>query len=310
MDRTPIHETDTASSVLLERERLLAAREADLQARRRETARQLRRSRRESSNVDTRLATIESLLAELALAVLAKNEPLAQAAGPAKSQINDGGPEASADGSRIDDEMLAELEAMRSEIEQLTAQNEQLANELARASVHRSISKSTDANATMTWEQRKALIFAQDAEDSEATDRTHDTAELRAAIERLRSDVQSRDTELAELRELLEQQPIQCNDGMAIGAAAIANLMESDELIREERSRLQSLQTEWESTFRQMEISASIERANLARERQQLERLNVELEEQLAHLKRELRQEEITGPNQSRRWFAKLGLGD
>jgi len=310
MDRTPIHETDTASSVLLKREHLLAAREADLLARRRETARQLRRSRRESSNVDTRLATIESLLAELAQAVLAKNEPLAQAAGPAKSQINDGGPEASADGSRIDDEMLAELEAMRSEIEQLTAQNEQLANELARASVHRSISKSTDANATMTWEQRKALIFAQDAEDSEATDRTHDTAELRAAIERLRSDVQSRDTELAELRELLEQQPIKCNDGMAIGAAAIANLMESDELIREERSRLQSLQTEWESTFRQMEISASIERANLARERQRLERQNVELEEQLAHLKRELRQEEITGPNQSRRWFAKLGLGD
>ena len=310
MDRTPIHETDTASSVLLKREHLLAAREADLLARRRETARQLRRSRRESSNVDTRLATIESLLAELAQAVLAKNEPLAQAAGPAKSQINDGGPEASADGSRIDDEMLAELEAMRSEIEQLTAQNEQLANELARASVHRSISKSTDANATMTWEQRKALIFAQDAEDSEATDRTHDTAELRAAIERLRSDVQSRDTELAELRELLEQQPIKCNDGMAIGAAAIANLMESDELLREERSRLQSLQTEWESTFRQMEISASIERANLARERQRLERQNVELEEQLAHLKRELRQEEITGPNQSRRWFAKLGLGD
>jgi len=310
MDRTPIHETDTASSVLLERERLLAAREADLQARRRETARQLRRSRRESSNVDTRLATIESLLTELAQAVLAKSEPMDLATGLAKSEINDGGLEANDGGSQLDDEMVAELEAMRSEIDQLTAQNEQLANELARASVHRSISKSSDANATMTWEQRKALIFAQDAADSEATDSTHDTAELRAAIERLRSDVQSRDTELAQLRELLEHQPTQCNDGMAIGAAAIANLMESDELIREERIRLQSLQTEWESTFRQMEISASIERANLARERQQLERQNVELEEQLAHLKRELRQEEITGPNQSRRWFAKLGLGD
>jgi len=310
MDRAPIHETDTASSVLLERERLLAAREADLQARRRETARQLRRSRRESSNVDTRLATIESLLTELAQAVLAKTEPTGLAAGQVNSGFNDGGRKANADGSRLDDKLLAEREAMRTEIDQLTSQNEQLANELARASVHRSISNSSDANATMTWEQRKALIFAQDAEDAEATDSTHGTAGLRAAIERLRSEIQSRDTELAELRELLEHQPTQCNDGMAIGAAAIANLMDGDELIREERSRLQNLQTEWESKFRQMEISASIERANLARERQQLERQNVELEEQLAHLKRELRQEEITGPNQSRRWFAKLGLGD
>lgn len=97
---------------------------------------------------------------------------------------------------------------------------------------------------------------------------------------------------------------------MAVGAAAIAQMMDRDELIMEERQRLQELQTEWETKFRQIEIAASIERASLARDRQQLERRNVELEEQLAHLKRELRQEEITGPNQSRRWLAKLGLAE
>ena len=328
MDRNDIHETDTASSELLERERLLVAREADLQARRREAARQLRRSRRDSSKVDNRFATIESLLSELAQFVLVKSESPAIPPGLAESESERKGREsnaahesnsslesnsahgANANGSRLDDELLSELKAMRLEIDQLTSQNEQLANELARSTVHRSISKSSDANATMTWEQRKALIFAQDAEDTEATNDTHDTAELRVAIDRLRSDVQSRDMELAQLRDLLERQPTQCDDGMAVGAAAIANLMDGDELICEERARLQSLQSEWESKFRQMEISASIERANLARERQQLERQNVELEEQLAHLKRELRQEEITGPNQTRRWFAKLGLGD
>ena len=160
MDRNLIRESDDASSELSERERLLAAREADLRARRREAARQLRRSRRVSSNVDARLTTIESLLAELAQAVLVKSDPTAVAASHAKTESNDADPEASAYGSRLDDETLAELESLRSEIDELTSHNEQLANELARASVHRSISKSSDANATMTWELRKALIFA------------------------------------------------------------------------------------------------------------------------------------------------------
>ncbi len=292
----------SAGDSLLERERMLLAREADLLARRCAAARELRRSRRESSTTAIKLASIESLISDLTQAVLHAGCGHLESIPDAHSiEVN----------HDIEDELLAKIQEMQSKIDGLRSQNDQLANELAQSSVRRSINKSSDANATMSWEQRKALIFAQDVEDSAAADTSsHDRSELREAIERLRSDVQSRDAELAQLRELLEQQPTQCDDGMAIGAAAIANLLDSDELIREERQRLQTLQTEWESKFCQMEIAASIERANLARERQQLERQNVELEEQLAHLKRELRQEEITGPNQPRRWFAKLGLGD
>jgi hypothetical protein len=109
---------------------------------------------------------------------------------------------------------------------------------------------------------------------------------------------------------MLEQRPKVEDSDLAVGAAAITRIFDDDELIREERSRLKEIQAEWEAKFRDMEIAASIERASLARERRQLECQNAELEEQLAHLKQELRQESIAGPTQPRRWFAKLGLGE
>ena len=282
------------------REQLLVKREADLQARRRDAAREIRRQRRETNQLDKRLAGMQSVLAELTHVIVQFGEQ-----GPANaSGIGRVEPD-----SIVEESLRDEIQALRSEIETLTTQNEQLAGDLAHSLIRKSISNSSDADATMTWDQRKAKIFAQDLPEPCHVE-SRDSAEQLGALDRLRNEIQARDTEIAQLRDLLEQRPSQCEQGTTVGAAAIAQLMDDDELVREERQRLQDLQTEWESKFRKMEIAASIERANISRERQQLERQNADLEEQLAHLKRELRQEEITGPNQSRRWLAKLGLAD
>lgn len=58
---------------------------------------------------------------------------------------------------------------------------------------------------------------------------------------------------------------------MAIGAAAIAQMLDADELISQERQKLKDIQREWEDKLRQAEIDLSMERAKLARERTQLE---------------------------------------
>lgn len=299
---------------LEQRWRELIAKEADLQARRREMAREIRRIRRETPRFDARLIDIEMLIAELAQAVLQLGQSNREHDAAVVQESAHALEAAAAEQASADEAMLSslkqEIDALRDEIESLTIQNHHLAGELAQSNIKRSIGSSADVDATLTWEQRKALLFNQDLDASAINDSATSTEEFAEQLRRVQDQLRERDREIDELRDLLEQRPVHREEGTAVGAAAIALMMDGDELICEERKRLQELQSEWEAKFRDMEINASIERANLARERQQLERQNAELEEQLAHLKRELKQEEIAGPNQSRRWLAKLGLAD
>ena len=58
---------------------------------------------------------------------------------------------------------------------------------------------------------------------------------------------------------------------MAVGASAIAELLNTDELIRVERENLTRLQEELQQKLRQAEIEVSLERARLSRERVAME---------------------------------------
>ncbi len=210
--------------------------------------------------------------------------------------------------AQIEAELRGELSCLEERIRSLQDQNTELASQLAQASIRKSLNLTAENDPTLTWEQRKAIMFASDAPDS--SDASSADPELSSQIAQLQAELQIRNEEVQQLQALLEQRPQQIEEGTALGAASLAMMLDSDELIREERQRLQELQAEWEAKFREVEIAASIERANLARQRMQLEKQNAELEEQLTHLKRELRQEEQAGPNQKRRWLAKLGLAE
>ena len=131
-----------------------------------------------------------------------------------------------------------------------------------------------------------------------------------AFIDRLRLEIENRDDQIAELRNLLDQQAETRSDGIAIGASAIADMLDSDELIAHERGKLQLLQAEWEEKFRAGEIEASLERAKLSRERQEVFAKKQELDLQSEQLQREYRQVSASGGGNSRRWLAKLGLAD
>ena len=84
-------------------------------------------------------------------------------------------------------------------------------------------------------------------------------------------------------------------------------MIESDELVREERERLQQLQVEWEEKFRQSEIEASLERARLSRERRELTAKQAQLDNEIESVRlKKLQATEKDGP---RRWLSQLGLG-
>lgn len=225
-----------------------------------------------------------------------------------RSDRNDGRSATAADEQR--QQLAAEVETLKSENQSLRDQNDDLAGELAQIAMRQSLGDSNEWQATLSCEERKALLFQQlDSIDArsepvnKATGDTDEAAELRRRL-------QERDREIEDLRLLLDQQSQVGNDELAVGALGIAKLLDSDGLVQEERVRLKELQAQWETKFRDLEIQSSIERATLARQRHELEQKNAELEEQIEHLKQELRQEQIAGPDQSRRWLHKLGLGD
>ena len=245
-------------------------------------------------------------------------------------------------------ELQAELETAWRENEELRHQNEHLAAELANSSVEKTVKTSIGLDESLSWEDRKAMIMAQMEEDSfdaeefvsslsnsvqqssvvqqtihadsmietddpdsatfDAVDPRQFVEALVEQLERLQDKIRAREDEIKELQNLLQNQADTRAGGIAIGAAAIADLVDSDELVIEERERLQQLKNDWEDKFRQSEIDASLERAKLSRERQELAKRAQQLEEQIEDLQREKRGRTDV-PTKGSRWMAELGLG-
>ena len=197
-------------------------------------------------------------------------------------------------------DLRARLDEACREADDLRTQNEELAQKLASSHIDRDI-----AVESMTWEQRKQHILSQlDAEDcgqGASEPSGEERIQMRDLVERTNQELAARDSEIAELRRLLEEQSSAVGE-VAIGGAAVLEMLEQDELLAEERSKLQDIQREWEEKLRQAEIDVSLERAKLARER-------MELEQQLAELpSKEDEDEGEPGEPQGRRWLARLGI--
>ena len=216
----------------------------------------------------------------------------------------------------------------------LETQNTDLAKQVANTNIRQTVATAQSGSAdAMSWEERRELIIEQMEADSFNADefvenlgqelrdggtKDDDTPqspleylnELAARLTKAENESVEREGEILELRMLLQNQSETRESGVAIGAAAIAQMVDSDELVVAERERLQQLQAQWEEKFRQSEIDASLERAKLSRERQELGKRADELEEQVAHMQREAKTTEDLGGTPSRRWLAKLGLSE
>jgi hypothetical protein len=196
----------------------------------------------------------------------------------------------------------------------LRQQNEELAARLA-AQTTRNIKASTLGNIVsheqMSWEQRKEMILQQLDEDEFADANTHANSdndvqvdahaeqrlEVRQIIETTEHEIARRDREIEELREIVRTQS-EARDGVAIGAAGLAAMLDTDQLIQQERQKLKDIQQQWEAKLRQAEIDLSMERAKLARERMELEKQQTEQPAERIS----------AGTEKQRRWLDYLGL--
>ncbi len=200
------------------------------------------------------------------------------------------------------------------ELLDLRAQNSDLASQVAK---YQMTATSTAPHVSfnqesLSWEERKQLIMQQLDADAAIEDGTTDETNLLKHLEvediliATQKEIDRRDREIAELQSIIEQQS-SARDGVAIGAAAIAQMLDADDLVNQERQKLKEIQREWEDKLRQAEIDLSMERAKLARERSQLE---TELEQ--ARKSATSAVVEIEGQTKAqartRKWLEHLGL--
>lgn len=124
------------------------------------------------------------------------------------------------------------------------------------------------------WEHQKRLLLAQlEADDVTTPQQKKERLKIEDVIAKTNSVVAEKNSEIAELKALLEMRPQGNANAVetAFGAAAISQLLDSDELVKQQREALERMTQELQEKLRQCEIDTSLERAKLARERAELQ---------------------------------------
>lgn len=165
------------------------------------------------------------------------------------------------------------------------------------------------SSGAMDWEsQKRRMLAALEAEERDtpiAPQRADDRLTIEGTIHITDQMIADKDREIAELKQLLEAQS-QNVGNVAVGAAAIGAMFDTDEIIRQERERLELLETELQEKLRQAEIELSRERARLARDRVEIDELKraLDLERQKFAAPVDASGRKVPGGN----WLARLGL--
>jgi len=121
--------------------------------------------------------------------------------------------------------------------------------------------------------------------------------------------VAQKEKEIQELKRLLDDQSSNLGS-VAVGASAIAGMLDQDDLIRQERERLAEQQEEWREKLRQAEIDISVERAKIARERTELEEKLRAFQDEMAKQPADDADKPKAEKQTGRRWLSRLGLKD
>jgi len=167
----------------------------------------------------------------------------------------------------------------------------------------------------MDWEsQKRRLLAALESEcDMKDPKSRSDRLTVEGAIRITDGVVQEKEREIAELKQMLEHQSRNVGE-VSIGAAALAGMLDQDDLIREHRDQAETLKKQWEEKLRAAEIEISIERAKLGRERNEIAEKQAELESQLkgksADAELPIVNTHDAKKTGSGRWLARLGLRD
>lgn len=224
--------------------------------------------REERDRLAQQLSETEQRLPPLVAQLSEAEEQLARLrAGGASGSSGDSADDDSADDMRRRYEMSLE------DVRELRARVQDLERQLARAKANSAPASGPAPGQRLDWEAEKMRILAALEADFDAENNEEDKKERLRIEEVIRQTDQvlaDKDREINELRQLLENQSSNLG-AVAVGAAALGEILDKDAIVQEERANLRRLQQEWEEKLRQAEIEISVERAKIARQRAELE---------------------------------------
>lgn len=287
-------------------------------------ARQRERFERIEENLANQIDEIERLNKQLEEAGQAAAEP-ATTADPAEleqlryerdvllARIDDCDQQKDQTNLAADDEPMFELqrrfEMAIADLRAAKVENESLNEQLGKA--HRTISSVEQPPDGWDWEtQKKRLMEQLEGVDVSDPQQKQDKLSVEDAMQITEGVVKDKDREIADLKKQIGEFEGQ-SASEAVGASAIAEILDQDELIRAERDSLKRIQEEWREKLCQAEIDLSVERARVARERTELEQQLLSFEAQRAEhgISQEGEAHSKKSQKSSRgRWLAKLGL--
>lgn len=200
------------------------------------------------------------------------------------------------------------------DVRELKTKNVELTEQLAEAkkSPHQTSSPSLTSTGG-GWESLKQKLMADlDSDfDESAPAQKADKLTVQSTIKITDEIVAEKDREIEELQRLLDSQAQQVGE-VAVGAAAVAQMLDTNELVQQEREALKRLQDQLRDQLRQAELDISVERARLAREQSEMEEKLRVLEAEKANLTASAGSP--TGDNGKkpgrRKWLTRLGLGE
>jgi hypothetical protein len=173
-----------------------------------------------------------------------------------------------------DHEHHQELEELRARLERASSELRDLKR---RQAEHPQQSPSARPGITagqpLDWETQKQMLLASleaDAANDHDDHGRQDRLTIDGTIRITDAVVAEKDREITDLKQLLAAQSQSVGD-VAVGAAALGEIFDSDEIVCQERERLQQLQSTWEEKLRAAEIEISQERAKIARERAEID---------------------------------------
>jgi chromosome segregation ATPase len=198
------------------------------------------------------------------------------------------------------------------EINQLKSRNSDLQRQLreANSAPRRASAAALPADTGTDWESQKRRLLAELEADDGAVDAKSNSQriEINEIISRTDRIIAEKDREIAELKHLLDSQTGSLG-GLAVGAAALEEVFSQDDIIREERQRLQQAQEELREKLRHAEVTIATERATIARREAELEE-RLRAEPQNGSSEKDGEALAPTGRPVRGRWRSQLGLGD
>jgi chromosome segregation ATPase len=198
------------------------------------------------------------------------------------------------------------LELALDEVRELKRANSDLESKLGKARNAPGAAAPSAPAAGLDWEaQKQRLLASLEADDGDEPDeeRVAERASIKETIRVTELAIAKKDEEIAELRREIEQLS-SAPHGISDATTA---LLDSDEIIRQERERLLQLEAEWRDRIGKAETELSVERAKLGRDRAEMADKLQQIG-QAPNVRQSTSDLNDTGKAGRGRWLSRLGL--